>query len=113
MSKRKREREAAELRAMIGPELAAAVEEEHRQRPLWERASLRADRWRSRWIGEGARLRILGWLWRFRWNWNAMLGYFEDEGIPAGAWMNRPGQSASRGRLWLQVLAGRLFGREH
>jgi hypothetical protein len=94
---------------LFGPEGAAAIEEEWRQKPWWRRLGIRLS-----YIPSTCRERYGAWRWRTTTNLRAFFGLLEDEGVPAGSWMLSPKdkeRGPSRERLWLQVLAGRLFGR--
>jgi hypothetical protein len=103
MNQKKLHRDRVE---MFGPEGAAAIEQEWRQKPWWHRLGIRLS-----YIPGNCREACYVWRWRTTTNLKGLFGLLEDEGVPAGSWMHRPGQSVSVGRLWLQVLAGRLFGR--
>jgi hypothetical protein len=91
---------------LLGPEGAAALEEEWRQRPRCQGFWLRLGYWKA-----DCRDRLSAWRWRIATNLKGFFGLLQDEGVEAGSWMHRRGKSVSVGRLWLQLLAGRLVGR--
>jgi hypothetical protein len=94
---------------LLGPEGAAAIEEEWRQRPGCQRLWLRLGYWKA-----DCREKLSAWRWRIATNLKGFFGLLQDEGVEAGSWMlssKDKERGPSRERLWLQLLAGRLFGR--
>jgi hypothetical protein len=79
-----------------------------REMGFLERLWVPIDQWRG-----SSQERLLVWRWRTKMNAKAMFGLLEDDGIPAGSWLDLPNSKPpSRQRLWMQLLAARLFGRK-
>jgi hypothetical protein len=72
---------------LFGPEGADAIEKEWRQKPWWRRLGIRLS-----YIPSNCREACYVRYWRTKTNLRGFFGLLEDEGVPAGSWMRRPGK---------------------